>query len=342
MTKRRIFPSGAHRRRAGASGLLLLFAACSRKEQGGITANGTIELTQSNVASQVGGRVAKLHVRDGAEIKVGDTVVTLVSPQLPSVIRDREAQVERARSQLSDLERGARSAELSRAESEWSAANADATRTASDSARLAPLAQSGTISHQQFETSRTAAQVAAAKRDAARAALDLLRAGARPDQISAARANVASTAAALEAARREAGELVLRAPVDGVVLEHFYEAGELAPAFKPVVVIGDPKRPWARVFVGSKQLPNVQRGASATGTVDGLPKRSFPGRVTVIDETAQYSPRVALTDKERQDMLFGVRVDFADTTGALKPGLPVTVHFSGTPTIPASTEGATP
>jgi HlyD family secretion protein len=49
----------------------------------------------------------------------------------------------------------------------------------------------------------------------------------------------------------------------------------------------------------------------------------------VIDQTAQYSPRVALTEKERADMLFGVRVDFADTTGALKPGLPVTVRFSG-------------
>ena len=308
---------------------LALFAACSRRQHDGITANGTIELTQSNVASQVGGRVAKLHVRDGQEVKTGDTIVTLVSTDLPSIIREREAQVARSRSQLADLERGARSAELTRAESEWSAADADAKRAASDSARLAPLAQSGNVSRQQFETARSAAVMAAGRRDAARAALDLLRAGARPDQIAAARASVASASAALESARREAGELVLRAPIDGIVLEHFYEPGELAPAFKPIVVIGDDRKPWARVFVGSKQLPNVQRGTEVAGVVDGLPKRSFPGRVTVIDEAAQYSPRVALTEKERADMLFGVRVDFADTTGTLKPGLPVTVRFTG-------------
>ena len=319
MTIRRLIPAC----------LLLVAAACRRSHDRGITANGTIELTQSNVASQVGGRVATLPVRDGQAVKAGDTIVTLVSTNLLSVIREREAQVARSRSQLADLERGARSAELARAESEFSAADADAKRAANDSARLAPLAQSGNISRQQFEAARSAAQVAAGRRDAARAALDLLRAGSRPDQISAARANVASASAALESARREAAELVLRAPIDGVVLDHFYEPGELAPPFKPIIVIGDHRKPWARVFVGAKQLPNVQRGAEVAGVVDGLPKRTFPGRVTVIDETAQYSPRVALTEKEREDMLFGVRVDFADTTGALKPGLPVTVHFSG-------------
>ena len=319
----------SYRRRLLRSALLAFGAGCSRGKTDGIVANGTIELTQSDVASQVGGRVATLRVRDGVQVKAGDTVVTLLSPELPSMIRDREAQVARATSELADLERGARSAELVRAESEWNVADADAKRTATDSARLAPLAQTGTISRQQFDAARTAAQVAAGRRDAARAALDLLRAGARPDRIAAARASVASAKAALETMRRQAGELVLVAPIDGVVLNHFYEAGELAPAFKPIVAIGDPKHPWARVFVGSKQLPNVQRGAAATGTVDGLSKRSFPGVVTVIDETAQYSPRVALTEKEREDMLFGVRVDFADTTGALKPGLPVTVHFTG-------------
>ena len=36
--------------------LVCLTAACSRKGSDGIVANGTIELTQSDVASQVGGR----------------------------------------------------------------------------------------------------------------------------------------------------------------------------------------------------------------------------------------------------------------------------------------------
>jgi hypothetical protein len=39
---------------------------------------------------------------------------------------------------------------------------------------------------------------------------------------------------------------------------------------------------------------------------------------------------VALTEEERADLLFAVRVDLEDTTGTLKPGLPVTVRIEVT------------
>ena len=34
-----------------------------------------------------------------------------------------------------------------------------------------------------------------------------------------------------------------------------------------------------------------------------------------------------LTEQERADLLIGVKVAFSDTTGALHPGLPITVRF---------------
>jgi hypothetical protein len=36
---------------------------------------------------------------------------------------------------------------------------------------------------------------------------------------------------------------------------------------------------------------------------------------------------VALTEKERADLLFGVKITFDDTTGTLKAGLPITVRI---------------
>jgi HlyD family secretion protein len=48
-----------------------------------------------------------------------------------------------------------------------------------------------------------------------------------------------------------------------------------------------------------------------------------------INDKAEFTPRVALTEEERADLLFGVKVELADTTGVLKPGLPATVTFSG-------------
>jgi HlyD family secretion protein len=55
-----------------------------------------------------------------------------------------------------------------------------------------------------------------------------------------------------------------------------------------------------------------------------------PGRVVASRDRAEFTPRVALTEEERADLVFGVKVAIADTTGALRAGLPVTVTFPGT------------
>jgi HlyD family secretion protein len=52
------------------------------------------------------------------------------------------------------------------------------------------------------------------------------------------------------------------------------------------------------------------------------------GEVVAINSKAEFTPRVALTEDERADLLFGVKVAFRDSTGALKPGLPITVHIT--------------
>jgi HlyD family secretion protein len=75
-------------------------------------------------------------------------------------------------------------------------------------------------------------------------------------------------------------------------------------------------------------------GGGAAGRLDAMPERPFRGRVTAVNSRAEFTPRVALTERERADLLFGVRVDFADSTETLKPGLPVTVRFDGAGAVP--------
>ena len=74
----------------------------------------------------------------------------------------------------------------------------------------------------------------------------------------------------------------------------------------------------------------------ARAKLDGLPGREFTGRVVAINTKAEFTPRVALTENERADMTFGVKIEFDDNTGTLKPGLPVTV------TIPLAAERQAP
>jgi hypothetical protein len=50
--------------------------------------------------------------------------------------------------------------------------------------------------------------------------------------------------------------------------------------------------------------------------------------VAALATAAEFTPRVALTEKERSDLLFGVKLELRDDSGRLKAGLPATAHFA--------------
>jgi HlyD family secretion protein len=123
------------------------------------------------------------------------------------------------------------------------------------------------------------------------------------------------------------GDLILTAPVSGIVTSRNAEPGEVLAPAEPAITLGDVSRPWVRVYVNERTLPGIHIGDPVSAVLDGLPGRNFPGQVVAISPKAEYTPRVALTETERADLMFGVKVAFTDSSGTLKAGLPVTVTF---------------
>ncbi len=306
---------------------LVSFAACNSSANDGSEATGTVEITETDMAAPVAARVRRILVDEGDAVNPGDTLVVLEQTTLPADLEQRRARVNAAEAELRDLLAGSRASETDRAEAELTAAEAEATRTADDARRYAELLKSGAASPAQAQTFETAARVAAGRRDAARAVLQQLRDGARPERIRAARANVAAARAQLNAGEAMATDLVLVAPARGVVLGRYAEPGEVLGAGVPVVALGDPQRLWVRVYVGPTTLTQLSVGRRVRATIDGVPGKEFSGTIVQIAPRSEFTPRVALTEKERADLLFGVKVALDDTTGALKAGLPVRVRF---------------
>lgn len=305
---------------------LIALAGCRQPE--GTSASGTIEFTQTDVAATVSARIARVLVEEGAMVHAGDTLVVLTQTGLPQDIDQRRSRVAAAEAELRDLVSGARPAEVERARAELRSAASEADRTAADSVRLARLLAAGGISQSAFDASANAARVAGARRDAAEEVLRLLEAGARPDRISAARAAVATARALLATGEAVAGDLVLTAPVDGQVLARHAEPGEVLAAGIPVLSLGDGSHAWVRVYVPPSVFATIKVGDDVPLTIDGLPGQTFTARITALATTAEFTPRVALTEKERADLLFGVKLELSDTTGRLKAGLPATARFA--------------
>jgi len=307
--------------------LLSILAACSRESANRIEGIGTVEVREYDIAPQVPARVLRVLADEGDVVRAGDTLVTLSQSTTRADLAGGEARLQAAEAALREARAGPRSAEIQRAEAELRVAEAEADRTARDLERVRPLAAAGTVSRQTLDAAQAAAAAARGRRGAASESLRLLRQGTRPERLEAARAEVASARAALAALRAVAEDLVLTAQVDGTIVSRNADPGEVVPAGRSVLTLAQAGEPYVWVYVGTRELPRIRRGQRAAARLDGYPDRPIPGAVVAVSPEAEFTPRVALTERERADLMFGVKVALTDTTGLLHPGLPVTVVF---------------
>lgn len=307
---------------------MITLAACAPSKE--IRGHGTLEIDEVDVASLVGGRVAKLYVDEGDTVRTGDTLAVLDRGELTANLEAQVAQAERASAQYRDLRSGPRTPELIAARSELAAATSAADVTDSDYRRAQELLKGSVISAAEADRAKSARDAAVARRDAAREQLKLLESGFRSGVVEAAARGADVARAELLASRSRAGELVLTAPASGIVLLRNFDVGEVASAGQAIVTLGDPQRIWMRVYVAAPELPRVRRGAAVAVTVQGVAKQ-FSGRVSEIASQAEFTPRTALTEEERANLVFGVKVRIDPTNGVLQPGLPAEAKIAAAP-----------
>ena len=311
---------------------LVLLAGCGGGAPSTVVATGTLQVDEVDIGPIVPARVVRVFVEEGDSVVPGDTLATLTQATLAPDLAIREARLQAAQAQLMELERGARPAEIRRAQAQLQTASAEADRATTDLRRAEQLAPDGTISQQQLDNARAAAAAAAGARDAAAATLRLLQEGARTEQVAAARAEVASARGAVAGVRASVEELVLISSVEGVVAGRHVQPGEVVGAGQAAVTVARAQRPWARIYVGERLLPYVRAGQAVEGVLDGVSAARFAGTVDHVSTSAEFTPRVALTERERADLVFGVKILFApDSTGLLKAGLPITVTIPVAP-----------
>jgi membrane fusion protein, heavy metal efflux system len=117
-----------------------------------------------------------------------------------------------------------------------------------------------------------------ARKDVEAAEADMLQAKAESQRAAAHLRNLYSNKVNAN------GEMVLRAPIGGIVSERQVNAGsEVRPdATSPLFVITDPKHLWLMVDLPEQQLDKIRLGQPVSIEVDAYPNETFTGKVKVI------------------------------------------------------------
>jgi len=302
---------------------LVLLGACSGDQADGvITASGTIETIEVNVASKVSGQVESLAVEEGSRVEPGATLAAIDHATLDIQLRQAQAGVRLAEAQLALLVKGARAEDIKQAEAALAQAEAAFKPAEDDARRMRELVRTGSVTPKQAEDAEARLAVATAQRAAAAEALAKVRRLARPEEIRAAEARLAQAQAAADLLAKTIADCTVTAPIAGVVTHKAVERGELVAPGSTVVTLSELDDVHVMIYLTEKEIGRVRLGDSADVTIDAFPGRAFPGRITYISPEAEFTPKNVQTKEDRVKLVFGVKVEIENKDGLLKPGLP--------------------
>ena len=148
--------------------------------------------------------------------------------------------------------------------------------------------------------------------DAAKMQYDLYRAKVETARsyLAVVEAQIAAAEAAQTSAAISRDDTVLRAPIDGVLLQRTVEVGELISPGKPGFVIADASTVKALFGVPDLQVQHLKLGSALTVELEALPGRQFGGQITAVAPSA-----------DRQTRLFEVEVSIRNPDRLLKVGM---------------------
>jgi HlyD family secretion protein len=305
---------------------------------------GTVDSNQIIVSPQMQGRIAKLLVDEGTQVKQGDLIAVLDPSELEAEARAAAAMIDSLRSQVSatqatrEATQGSTSSNVVNAQARLQSARAqllqaEATlqRTESDSRRMIELAKQGVASDQdrvQAESNLKAqlATVQSLKDQVGAAEADLNAALANTHQAHAAASTVQSTRAQLSNAEAQLKEAEVRlgytkiyAPVSGTVSVRAAREGEVLTAGQPIVTVMDLGDTWVRAATPETESDHIGLGDTLRIRMPGGTVTS--GKVFFKAPEADFATQRDVSRRKRDIRTIVLKVRLDNPKGAYVPGM---------------------
>jgi HlyD family secretion protein len=300
-------------------GTAILLAGCAKWNEPPRTdhVSGTIEVDETRIASRYGGRVEEILAGEGDSLTNGQHLIQLAAPEL-GPRRDQ------ARAVLDELKAGARKEELAAAKSDWEAIVAELEFARAEQRRVTELFQERTVP--EAERDRAVARVASLEKNvaAAKSRYELLLAGARPERIAHAEAQLAEIETQLR-------EMTILSPTNAVLEVLHVKAGDVLAPNQPVATLLLTNHLWVRVYIPEPWLGFIQLRQAVRVRVDSFPERDFSGEVEQIARAAEFTPRNVQTVEDRVKQVFGVKIRLPADAPELRAGMAADVYFPNTP-----------
>ena len=271
------------------AGVALVLNACGRKERQ-YDATGVFEATETTVYAEQTGALLTFNVEEGDTVGRNREVGLIDTTQLWLKMKQAEAMKSVYQSQKPEQEK------------QIAVTRQQLAKAKQDQQRYKELVADGAAPGKMLDDANSQVEVLQRQLDA---------------QLSSLRVNTNALDKQMDATDVQAEQLRdqirkchILVPAKGIVIEKYVERGEFVSAGKPLFKMADTENMFIRAYVTSAQLENIKTGQKATVFADygNGGKKEYEGRVTWISSRSEFTPKTILTDDERADLVYAVKV----------------------------------
>ena len=271
------------------AGVALMLNACGRKERQ-YDATGVFEATETTVYAEQTGALLTFNVEEGDTVGQNREVGLIDTTQLWLKMKQAEAMKSVYQSQKPEQEK------------QIAVTRQQLAKAKQDQQRYKELVADGAAPGKTLDDANSQVEVLQRQLDA---------------QLSSLRVNTNALDKQMDATDVQAEQLRdqirkchILVPAKGTVIEKYVERGEFVSAGKPLFKMADTENMFIRAYVTSAQLENIKTGQKATVFADygNGGKKEYEGRVTWISSRSEFTPKTILTDDERADLVYAVKV----------------------------------
>lgn len=324
------------------TGALTLFS-CSSSDVA-YDATGTFEATEITVSAQASGEVQFLRIEEGQHVESASVLGKIDTEQLKlkgDEIHAGKKQVEATRRQMAAsrqtlaANKEAVNSKVLDLKKQVAALEQQISHARSERARFAELVSDGAAPQKQVDDYDNEILVLERQLDATREQISSANESMRKQsegmdaqmqgvdaQIEGAGANIESMDSRGAQIADQIRKADIKAPASGTIIEKYVEAGEFVNVGKPLYKMADMENVFLRAYITSSQLKDVKTGTKVKVYADygDGNRKEYDGTVTWISSKSEFTPKTILTDDERADLVYAVKISVRND-GGIKIGM---------------------
>lgn len=283
---------------------------------------GQVEVSEYRVSSKVPGRVLRVLVEEGQQVKAGEVVAVLEAPEINAKLSQAESAEDAAAALLRKAERGAREEQIRAAYEMWQKAIAGREVMQKSYDRVKNLYDEGVTTAQKLDEVTAQRDAAIATENAAKSQYEMAKNGALQEDKDAARAQQNRAAGAVAEVNSYLKETTLVALEDGEVTDIFPHVGELVGTGAPVMNVALMDKMWLTFNVREDQLAKFKVGNTIEVTIPALGDKVVKAKVMSMKDLGSYAAWKATKTTGQYDMkTFSVKCVPLKKFDGLKPGM---------------------